>query len=94
MKDVSKALKRDEAEAHFGEGVLLAGKGKHEEAEKEYREAIRLNPDYLGALRNLAVCLDLLGRAREARGHWERALTLEKNPDVGEFIRKRLARSD
>ena len=50
----------DEAEAHNGLGVALASQGRFEEAEREFSEAIRLNPKS-SARENLA-------RARASRG--------------------------
>src|SRR5262249_20918138 len=46
--------KVSETEAHFNLGLALDRQGKTAEAVAQYREALRLNPDFHGALNNLA----------------------------------------
>jgi Flp pilus assembly protein TadD len=74
--------------------VALFEKGETEEAIKEYREAIRLKPDYAEAHYGLGWALDQKGERKEARGYFERAVKLEKKPELGEWIKKRLAEPD
>jgi tetratricopeptide (TPR) repeat protein len=83
-------LKPDFAEAHHGLGLVLMVRDR-EGGLNELREAIRLKPDFLMAIEDLARRLDRLGRHREARPYWERALKLEKKPWVVDEIKKRLA---
>ena len=54
------------ADAHYGLGNALSDSGRKEEAVLEFREAIRLKPDYLVAHNNLAVALYFTGRYTEA----------------------------
>ena len=67
---------------------------KPKEAIREYREAIRLNPDDAEALENLAVTLDGKGERKEARTLWERAEKLEKRPAWCGRIKQRLVEPD
>jgi tetratricopeptide (TPR) repeat protein len=47
-------IKPDDPAAHFNLGLALSAQGKHAEAEKEYRESIRLQPDFAMAHNQLA----------------------------------------
>ncbi|MGB7000531.1 MAG: tetratricopeptide repeat protein [Halobacteriota archaeon] len=53
--------------------------GRRDEAEKEYREAIRINPDYANAHNNLAILLNEMGRKEDAEAECREALRI--NPD-------------
>jgi len=75
-----------------GAGVIKEYRYKpSEEAEKEYREAVRVAPDYVWAQEALARYLDQFGRRKEARVYWERALKLMNDPYWVKEIKKRLA---
>jgi Flp pilus assembly protein TadD len=87
-------LKPDLADAHGDLGVWLGFSGNLEEAIKEFRLAVRWNPDDPAALNNLASALDRMGRRKEAREFWERALKVEKKPGEKKWIQKRLAEPD
>jgi tetratricopeptide (TPR) repeat protein len=60
-------------EVHINLGVVLGDQGRLEEAEREFREALRLSPDYLEAHHGLACVLRDLGRLREALQELQRA---------------------
>lgn len=61
----------------FGNALVLAGAGRHEAAEREYRQAVALEPRYLEAWVNLAALLKGQGRLKEAASCYERAIRLE-----------------
>ena len=43
------------ADAHNGLGIAYYAQGKFDEAAKEYQEAIRINPNYADAHKNLGM---------------------------------------
>lgn len=57
------------AQSHYNLGVSLSNKGDIDGAMREYREALRLQPDYFDALENLGLLLvkkgDLNGAIKE-----------------------------
>jgi len=63
--------------AHNNLGIVLAERGKIEEAIAHYREAIRIKPNYLGAHYNLGVNLVKQGRHEEAMDHYREALRID-----------------
>ena len=57
-----------------------------ENAEKEYQEAIRLNPNYAGAHHGYSLLLCITGRLEEALSHMELAIELDPlNPSHYQF---------
>jgi tetratricopeptide (TPR) repeat protein len=56
------------------QGRALFSQGKHDEAERLYRQAIQLNPRSFEAARALGILLTLKGQYPEARTHLQRAL--------------------
>lgn len=58
----------------FALGNLAHGKGRAQEAERAFREAIAVDPSFVPALNNLALTLEGLGRTEEALALAERAL--------------------
>ena len=60
--------------AHDNLGVILAGRGRTEEAEGHYKEAMRLNPDYPEAYNNYGNVLAQKGKWGEAADAYARAL--------------------
>ena len=56
--------------------------GKHEDAERLYRQAIALSPRSFEAARALGVLLNLKGQYPEARTHLQRALSVAPTPVV------------
>ena len=63
----------------FNQGVLLQKQGATEKAIASYREAIRIQPDYVPAMCNLGEVLAMSGRAAEAITVLEQAVTLNAN---------------
>ena len=68
------ALEPDFAEAHNDHGVILAARGKVEEAVAPFEKALALKPSYVEARGNLGAALRQLGRLDEAVRHFELAL--------------------
>lgn len=65
--------------AHQGMGDVLIRAGKHAHAESEYREAIRLQPDFVSAHLQLGIVCAMQGRPDEAREAFETALRIDPN---------------
>jgi tetratricopeptide (TPR) repeat protein len=63
-------------------GILLYELKRYDEAEKEYREALRINTDYAEAHNNLGALLGELKRYEEAEQECKEALRI--NPDYAE----------
>jgi tetratricopeptide (TPR) repeat protein len=63
-------------------GRTLMTLGKHDEAERLYRQALGLNPRSFEALRALGILLDLRGQHVEARGHLDQAVRLAPSSTV------------
>ncbi|MDD5687754.1 MAG: tetratricopeptide repeat protein [Elusimicrobia bacterium] len=66
----------DNSNAHYNLGNLFCDSKKYEEAEKEFREAIRINPYYYGAYNNLGSVLFVLKRFEEAEREYREATKL------------------
>ena len=56
------------------QGRALAAQGKHEDAQRLYRQALRANPRSFDARLAMGVCLDLQGQYAEARTHLSEAV--------------------
>jgi len=82
-------IKDDTAMFHHDLGNLLYRSRRFEEAETEYREALRLEPDFARARANLGFLLKRLKRGEESAQEFEMALaSKEQLPDNGERIMK------
>jgi tetratricopeptide (TPR) repeat protein len=57
---------------------------RFDEAEKEYIEAIRINPNHVTAHENLGLLLWQVGRKNEAEEYFNKLLTLR--PDARDWI--------
>jgi serine/threonine-protein kinase len=66
--------------AHYYLGVILVAQGKPAEAEKEYREFLRLNPDFAWARYYLGVVLENQNKLAEAEKEFREVIRL--NPDL------------
>ena len=60
------SLKPDMSSAHNNLGLIYKESGRYKEAEKEYKEALRIDPKYVDAMNNLAVLYDYEGKHTEA----------------------------
>jgi Flp pilus assembly protein TadD len=64
----------DDPVVRFGLAGAYLDAGQPENAAEEYREAIRLKPDYSAAHRGLGRALERAGRLAEARAAYEQGL--------------------
>jgi len=71
------AVTRDNPAAQLSFGIALQNAGRTSEALEHYREAIRLEPDYVDANLNLGVALADAGRMQEATNYFARVLRLK-----------------
>ncbi len=60
-------------------GAAYAAAGRRDDAERAYRDAIALDPDYARAHASLAAALADRGERADARTHAEAALRLQPN---------------
>lgn len=65
--------------AHNDLGFVYMSKGKFMDAEKEFSEAVRLNPGNVKAHNNLGAALASQGNYKEAIGHFREAIRLDPN---------------
>src|SRR5262249_2271570 len=73
----------DDPMSHYNLGVaLLESAVPPQEAIAEFERTLRLDPEHTGALDNLGMLLDRLGRHEEAKTGLERALTIEPEDAV------------
>jgi tetratricopeptide (TPR) repeat protein len=75
------------------QGRTLVSQGKHDEAERLYRQAIALSPRSLEATRALGVLLNLKGQYPEARTLLQRAQQVAPTPTVRHQIMADIALS-
>jgi tetratricopeptide (TPR) repeat protein len=73
---------QDSAEVHYITGMELSRQGREEEAISQYREALRLRPDFAEAHNNWGVALAGSGRLDEAVAQYREALRIK--PDLAE----------
>ena len=69
----------DRAEAHLNLGLLQTRRGQPDEAEAQYRTALRLEPDFVPALVNLADLERARGRDQDGIGLLRQASRAEPN---------------
>jgi len=67
---------RNNARAHANLGVALARLGQRRRASGEYREALRIQPQYAEAHNNLGLALADEGQTHEALAHYQEAVRL------------------
>jgi tetratricopeptide (TPR) repeat protein len=65
--------------ALFELGNAYERQGMYEQAIQEYRQALKLDPDFVDAIEHLAFLLEKLNRDNEASPLWERILSLKKH---------------
>ena len=76
----SQALGADTPESHFNLAIVLAAQGRSDEAEREYRAALKLWPRSIQARHNLAMLLARQGRPEEAATELETLLANDPVP--------------
>ncbi len=91
LQQSSPPAKPDSAEAHVGRGYDALKDERYQEAAKEFRAALALNPDLTRARYQLAVCWFALGNTQEARREFEH---LEKQTGGSPSVVYYLARLD
>jgi tetratricopeptide (TPR) repeat protein len=74
------ALKEDLIDIRYTVGVLYQEQGKSQEAERQFKEVIRLNPKDAGAHLNLGVIYANMNRLDEAEQAYKNAISL--NPKL------------
>jgi Flp pilus assembly protein TadD len=75
--DHAAAVTRDNALAEYNLGKGLQDAGRFDEAERHYREALRIKPAYPDARANLGLILAGRGRVAEAEAEYRRAIAVE-----------------
>ncbi len=80
--------KRNHASAHYNLGNLLDDQGRYDEAEEEWRVAIRANPDLAEAHTNLGIIFLKTERPEEAEKEFEAAKELFNNQGRDEDVKK------
>jgi len=82
FKEVAE-LMPDDPVVRFGLAGVYLDAGQPENAADEYREAIRLKPDYSAAHRGLGRALERAGRIGEARAAYQQGLEVAtRNGDL------------
>ena len=74
------------AVAHYNRGDALYHEGKHEEAIAEFREAIRLRPDYVAAHAILGAVLKDQGKLDEAIAQFREAIRIQPDFAVAYYV--------
>jgi len=94
FKEVA-VLMPDDPVVRFGLAGAYLDAGKPENAADEYREAIRLKPDYSAAHRGLGRALERAGQIAEARAAYQRGLEvatrtgdLQTGKEIEVFLRR------
>jgi Flp pilus assembly protein TadD len=73
----------DDYFSHFGYASALFDAGHYQEAVREFREAIRLKPDYSAAIRDLGRALEKIGAFDEAAQVYREGIPIaERNGDL------------
>lgn len=84
------------AQERFNNGLVLNRAGRLEEAAAEYREAVRLAPNYLDAQNNLGTVYLQQGRLEEALAAFEQAVRVNSEFAMGHYnlgvVQERLGR--
>ena len=86
------------ARAHYNYGAVLQQLGRFDEAEKEYRATLQIDPSYMKVYVNMASLLMSKSKLDEAKKYYDRAIQLD--PSSGEvhagyaYLLERLGRAD
>ena len=73
---------RDQAQAHYHQGDDLIDGGKFEEAVKEFKESIRLNPNHFESHNNLGFVYSQMGRYWEAVNEYRQGVRIRPDNAV------------
>jgi len=76
------AITKDNGPAHNHLGVALAMKGRHDQAQAQFREVIRLNPLWADAHNNLGKILLKIGKPEEALVEFTKAAQLKPHEPI------------
>jgi tetratricopeptide (TPR) repeat protein len=76
-------LKPDSVDAHNALGMALKDSGQLGEAEKQFREILKTDPNSVEALNHLAEILAAQKLYSAAIGYWDKALSLDPGNDPG-----------
>src|SRR5207245_7213387 len=63
-------------------GIALTGAGQIEKANQQFKKALRLNPRFYPALKNLAVNEATLKQTSQAKAHFEQVLKFATDDEV------------
>lgn len=81
------------AQTHFLKGMFFTGRGSHYEAEREFLEALRLDPQYMMAAVNLAGLYGfVLNSTDKAKEYYNYALTLDPSDNERQAILEALGK--
>jgi tetratricopeptide (TPR) repeat protein len=94
LEDYSTAVKLAPSSlvAHLGRGLAYTGLEKYDLAIKEYQWVLKSEPNNHEALGNIGIACMLAGRRLEAVTYFEKALTVEKDPQWRTRMDKWMAR--
>jgi Flp pilus assembly protein TadD len=73
----------DQPSAHLNMGVVQTARGQNDRAERSYRAALRMDPDFLPARANLVQLYDQMGRSAEAEKLLREGIA--RSPEEGEL---------
>lgn len=76
--DAAIALK-DTPQAHSGKAAVCFDLGRREEAIQEFKTAITMDPQYVGAHKNLARAYHMMGMEKESEEETNKAMEIQKN---------------
>jgi tetratricopeptide (TPR) repeat protein len=83
-------LDPDQPEAHYNFGFLLFERREVAAAMESFQRALASDPSFADAHFNLAMTLQELGRADEAKAHWEAYVKLDPESQWAEIARRHL----
>ncbi len=76
------------AEGYYSSANFLVNVGRYDEAEREYRRAIRINPKYAAAHYNLGVLYAITGKTKDAKNMFLKARELFEKEGRTDYVKK------